>query len=203
MVYITKESIMAKKDNIAEELDMEPIDLSTILTSTEATELNKPSKKLLLTSDAPIIVKKENDGLLAPIKEQEITVLPDDPDLPDLDNDYKQSRTSMKLLLEKGHTILDRAMSTAVELDTPRGHEVAAKVLKDLSDIITSFYNIQKTTKEIKQTVAPGRKAEGGDAGGGVNINKATVFVGTPQDLFKQLDAAGEGNFKDITPPNV
>lgn len=172
-----------RRDNIAEALGLQPMDA-------EYTEefLDEIAEDTVSEPTATLpVAKPENDGLLAPAKPASSV-----PELPDLETDYQKTREVMLALLEKGTTILDRAMETAKELDTPRGHEVASKVLKELSEITSSFYDVQKKTKDLKQPSnnRPGALrpdnliAERNNSG--VSIEKA-VFVGTTADLLKRM----------------
>ena len=91
------------------------------------------------------------------------------------DADY--SRSNYYNLIEKGNEALDGILDVAKESNHPRAYEVAANMIKNLSDVTEKLMILQKQQQELKpKEVAPTN----------INVDKA-VFVGSTADLLKKL----------------
>lgn len=93
------------------------------------------------------------------------------------DADY--SRSNYYNLIEKGNEALDGILEVAKESQHPRAYEVAANMIKNLSDVTEKLMILQKQQQELKpkdQQAAPTN----------INVDKA-VFVGSTAELLKQL----------------
>lgn len=92
------------------------------------------------------------------------------------DADY--SRANYYNLIEKGNEALDGILEVAKESQHPRAYEVAANMIKNLSDVTEKLMVLQKQQKELqpKDPAAPTN----------INVDKA-VFVGSTADLLKKL----------------
>lgn len=110
--------------------------------------------------------------------EQEIIV--PNTTLSDQESDYKLSRKTFKSLIAKGTDAVDELFELAKSSEHPRSYEVLATLMKTVSDTTKDLYDLQKKTKELKQS--DNRPPEGTHT----NIEKA-VFVGTTADLIKQI----------------
>lgn len=91
------------------------------------------------------------------------------------DADY--SRSNYYNLIEKGNEALDGILEVAKESNHPRAYEVAANMIKNLSDVTEKLMILQKQQQELK----PREQAPTNIA-----IDKA-VFVGSTADLLKKL----------------
>ena len=97
----------------------------------------------------------------------------------DPDADY--SRSNYYNLIEKGNEALEGILEVAKESQHPRAYEVAANMIKNLSDVTEKLMILQKQQKELKKddpAVAPTSQ--------NINVEKA-VFVGSTADLLKKL----------------
>ena len=97
----------------------------------------------------------------------------------DPDADY--SRSNYYNLIEKGNEALDGILEVAKESQHPRAYEVAANMIKNLSDVTEKLMILQKQQKELKKddpVAAPTSQ--------NINVEKA-VFVGSTADLLKKL----------------
>jgi hypothetical protein len=93
------------------------------------------------------------------------------------DADY--SRANYYNLIEKGNEALDGILEVAKESQHPRAYEVAANMIKNLSDVTEKLMILQKQQKDLipkeQQTQTQN-----------INVDKA-VFVGSTAELLKQL----------------
>jgi hypothetical protein len=92
------------------------------------------------------------------------------------DADY--SRSNYYNLIEKGNEALDGILEVAKESQHPRAYEVAANMIKNLSDVTEKLMILQKQQQELqpKELAAPTN----------INVDKA-VFVGSTAELLRQL----------------
>lgn len=104
-----------------------------------------------------------------------VAVLPDR----DVDYDYAFSRITHRDLIEKGMPALDDLLKVAKESQHPRAYEVAANMMKNLSDMTDKLMVLQKQRKELK---AGKEEKPSGD----IRVDKA-VFVGSTAELLKQI----------------
>jgi hypothetical protein len=102
-----------------------------------------------------------------------ITIHQSDNENPDAD----YSRSNYYNLIEKGNEALDGILEVAKESQHPRAYEVAANMIKNLSDVTEKLMILQKQQLDLKpKEVAPTN----------INVDKA-VFVGSTADLLKKL----------------
>ncbi len=93
------------------------------------------------------------------------------------DADY--SRANYYNLIEKGNEALDGILEVAKESQHPRAYEVAANMIKNLSDVTEKLMILQKQQKELNPQAAEAKTTN-------INVDKA-VFVGSTTDLLKQI----------------
>lgn len=93
------------------------------------------------------------------------------------DADY--SRSNYYNLIEKGNEALEGILEVAKESQHPRAYEVAANMIKNLSDVTEKLMILQKQQQELK----PKDELAGPT---NINVDKA-VFVGSTAELLKQL----------------
>ena len=98
----------------------------------------------------------------------------------DVDSDFEFARNNIRELAEKGKVAVDNILMVAKATDHPRAYEVAATLIKNMSDINKDLLELQKRKRDLspmkEQTV--------------VNVDKA-VFVGSTRDLIKQIKQVG------------
>ena len=94
------------------------------------------------------------------------------------EDDFNIVRTNINSLIEKGNTAIDDLLKVAKESEHPRAYEVAANMLKTLSDLNKDLIDIQKKKKEIQ---GPSNTSNDKPL-----IDKA-VFVGSTTDLVKLI----------------
>jgi hypothetical protein len=93
------------------------------------------------------------------------------------DADY--SRSNYYNLIEKGNEALDGILEVAKESQHPRAYEVAANMIKNLSDVTEKLMILQKQQKELNPQSAEQQTTN-------INVERA-VFVGSTADLLKQI----------------
>ena len=93
------------------------------------------------------------------------------------DADY--SRSNYYNLIEKGNEALDGILEVAKESQHPRAYEVAANMIKNLSDVTEKLMILQKQQKELRPKEEQVTQTS-------INVDKA-VFVGSTAELLRQL----------------
>jgi hypothetical protein len=130
-------------------------------------------------------MKKINEKLseifdVEPIKEEikpknELSLI-DDTDPVETDTDY--ARKNIRSLIEKGKDAVDELLIVAKDSQHPRAYEVAATLIKNMSDLNKDLLELQKRKKELQIS----SKEKSND----LNIDKA-VFVGSTAELMKLI----------------
>ena len=69
----------------------------------------------------------------------------------DLSSDYDFSRDQYHTLVNKGNDALDELLAVAKESESARAYEVAAMLIRNLSDTTKELLTLQKTKKEIEK----------------------------------------------------
>lgn len=117
-----------------------------------------------------------NTDYIPVVKEDKpVTIHQSSEDNPDAD----YSRSNYYNLIEKGNEALDGILEVAKESQHPRAYEVAANMIKNLSDVTEKLMILQKQQKEL-------RPKEEQTAPTNVNVDKA-IFVGSTAELLRQL----------------
>jgi hypothetical protein len=97
----------------------------------------------------------------------------------DLDQDYEESRNTLRELVKKGNDAIDHLLSIATETEHPRAFEVVATLIKNTAEANEKLLATQKAMRDLK-----GMSAK--NDGGGVTVDKA-IFVGSTSELSKLL----------------
>ena len=129
-------------------------------------EVDKNLSDILNTDYIPV-VSEGNKG---------VTIHEPDRSVDNPDADY--SRANYYNLIEKGNEALEGILEVAKESQHPRAYEVAANMIKNLSDVTEKLMILQKQQQELqpKESAAPTN----------INVDKA-VFVGSTAELLRQL----------------
>lgn len=94
-----------------------------------------------------------------------------------VDDDADFARENIRTLIEKGNLAVDGILHVAKESEHPRAYEVAANLIKNLSDLNKDLMEIQKRKKDLAPQL---------QRSGDINVDKA-VFVGSTTELVKFL----------------
>ena len=100
----------------------------------------------------------------------------------DLTSDYDFSRDQYHTLVTKGNDALDELLAVAKESESARAYEVAAMLIRNLSDTTKELLELQKTKKEIEKDVKDPH-----------TVNNS-LFIGSTKELQDLL--AGKNNGK-------
>ena len=130
-------------------------------------EVNKNLSEILNTDYVPVVSDRSDKPIMI---HQDESANPD--------ADY--SRANYYNLIEKGNEALDGILEVAKESQHPRAYEVAANMIKNLSDVTEKLMILQKQQQELK----PKEEQQAGPTN--INVDKA-VFVGSTADLLRQL----------------
>ena len=127
-------------------------------------DVDKNLADILNTDYVPVVSEKSD---------KPITIHQDESQNPDA----HYSRANYYNLIEKGNEALDGILEVARESQHPRAYEVAANMIKNLSDVTEKLMILQKQQRELQPKDA---------APTNINVDKA-VFVGSTADLLKKL----------------
>jgi len=94
-----------------------------------------------------------------------------------VESDSEFARKNIRNLIEKGSFAIDDLLQVAKHSESPRAYEVAANMIKNLSDLNKDLLEVQKRKKDLVADKSGSKD---------VNIDKA-VFVGSTADLMKLL----------------
>jgi hypothetical protein len=128
-------------------------------------------------------MKKINEKLseifdVEPIKieaaKQEIVPIESDNSV-ETDTDF--ARKNIRELIQKGGNAIDDLLQVAKHSESPRAYEVAANLIKNLSDLNKDLLEVQKRKKDLVADKGSSKD---------VNIDKA-VFVGSTAELMKLI----------------
>ena len=97
----------------------------------------------------------------------------------DLDEDYEESRKTIKDLVSKGNQAIDHLLAIASESEHPRAFEVVATLIKNTADANEKLMTMQKSVREMKNIKQKDT---------GVKVDKA-IFVGSTSELSKLIKA--------------
>ena len=127
-------------------------------------EVDKNLSNILNTDYIPVISDKETKSMI---------VHQDDAQNPDAD----YSRSNYYNLIERGNEALNGILEVARESQHPRAYEVAANMIKNLSDVTEKLMILQKQQQELQPKEQTPTN---------IAIDKA-VFIGSTADLLKQI----------------
>lgn len=95
----------------------------------------------------------------------------------DLMKDYEDSRDRLKEIVSKGTLAIDDILAIARESEHPRAFEVAATLIKNVTDANEKLLGMQKQMKELTGTTKSNN----------LNVGKAAIFVGSTAELSKMI----------------
>jgi len=96
-----------------------------------------------------------------------------------IESDAEFARKNIRELIQKGGFAIEDLLQVAKHSESPRAYEVAANMIKNLSDLNKDLLEVQKRKKDLvvdKTSL------------NGVNVDKA-VFVGSTAELMKLIKA--------------
>ena len=114
---------------------------------------------------------------IIPIKTKEIAKV-EDPSV-DISNDYVESRKNYYDLIEKGQEAIDGILDFAKESEPPRAYEVAAQLIKNVSEVNTQLIDLQKKMQDLRDSKSIPNNV--------TNAIENAVFVGSTNELQKLI----------------
>ena len=114
---------------------------------------------------------------IIPIKTKQITKV-QDPSI-DISNDYIESRKNYYDLIEKGQEAIDGILDFAKESEHPRAYEVAAQLIKNVSEVNTQLIDLQKKMQDLRDSKSIPNNV--------TNAIENAVFVGSTSELQKLI----------------
>lgn len=114
---------------------------------------------------------------IIPIKTKQIAKV-EDPSI-DISNDYVESRKNYYDLIEKGQEAIDGILDFAKESEHPRAYEVAAQLIKNVSEVNTQLIDLQKKMQDLRDSKSIPNNV--------TNAIENAVFVGSTSELQKLI----------------
>ncbi len=93
----------------------------------------------------------------------------------DLDEDYEESRKTLKSLVRKGNDAIDHLLAIATDTEHPRAFEVVATLIKNTAEANEKLLAMQKLMRDMKNI----KNKENS-----LSVEKA-IFVGSTSELSK------------------
>jgi hypothetical protein len=125
-------------------------------------------------------MKNTNEKLSEALNVEPIEIVPKelviDSESSSIDDDAEYARTNIRELIEKGNVAMENLLHVAKESEHPRAYEVAANMLKNLTDMNKDLLEIQKRKRDLKPQTTQQN----------ISVDKA-VFIGSTTELLKQL----------------
>lgn len=107
------------------------------------------------------------------------TIVEQDKNEPSINNDYEYARTNLYDIIEKGQEALTGILDVANMSQHPRSYEVAANLIKTLSEVNKDLLQLAKAKKEIEKQ----------DEKENPQTVHNNLFVGSTSELQKMLKA--------------
>lgn len=120
-------------------------------------------------------------------------VVPEEPEIDaDDEADKKLARDILRRTATKSEEMLDSLIDIANGTEHPRAFEVAANLVKTLTDVVGKLDEVA-TRKENRKAAAATNQPQ-------VGVNHNHLYVGSSEDLFKMIreQSSGEGQGRII-----
>lgn len=128
-------------------------------------------------------LEKIGDALGIPFipeeKKQEKEIVKVSPSEEKVDVDFLEVRKNLKQLVSTGEEAIEGILKVAQEGDSPRAYEVAATLIKTVSEINKDIIDIHQKMKSMEQTKVVQN-----------NTTNNSIFVGSTSDLQDLINSA-------------
>lgn len=104
--------------------------------------------------------------------------------------DYENTRKTYYELVEKGQHALDSLLDVASSSEHPRAYEVAAQMIKTISDTNDRIVELQLQMEKIAKQRMDNRTEKEEKDGSGKTVNNNVIFAGTMrefQEMYKKM----------------
>ncbi len=102
-----------------------------------------------------------------------------------IEDDYDETRSNLRELLNKGKDALETALSVAKQSEHPRAFEVVGGLMKQLADINQQLMDIHQQKKKLEEP----SKTQSNNK----NTTNNAIFVGSTAELSKMLTKMNKG----------
>ncbi|QDH49011.1 small terminase protein [Pantoea phage Phynn] len=108
----------------------------------------------------------------------------------DLEEDYALARKTTHYMNQMLMSMAEIALHNAKNSESPRHVEAFTSLIGQLQNSTQGFMKLHKEMKEITEEKTPVTPGQSTDDKPNMNIENATVFVGSPTELMKQVGSA-------------
>ncbi len=109
---------------------------------------------------------------------------------PHIDKDYTTVRKNLREIIDTGKGALDGILEVASEGESPRAYEVAAIIMKQITEANNDLINLHQKLKDI-------RKFEKGSTQSAQSITNNAIYLGSTKDLQEFLTTQREDDIID------
>ena len=109
---------------------------------------------------------------------------------PHIDKDYTSVRKNLREIIDTGKGALDGILEVASEGESPRAYEVAAIIMKQITEANNDLINLHQKLKDI-------RKFDKGSAQSAHSITNNAIYLGSTKDLQEFLTTQREDDIVD------
>jgi hypothetical protein len=109
---------------------------------------------------------------------------------PHIDKDYTSVRKNLREIIDTGKGALDGILEVASEGESPRAYEVAAIIMKQITEANNDLINLHQKLKDI-------RKFDMGGTQSARSITNNAIYLGSTKDLQEFLTKK-EDNIIDV-----
>jgi len=150
-------------------------------------KLNNNLTQIFNLEEEPIEVRSS----VIEYKESKLPLVVEDP-VEQKEKDFEQVRLNMYELLSQGTDLLEDAIHIARESEQPKSFEVAATIMKQLTEMNSQILSIHQRKQSLddskKRDVAPSTITTS------PTVTNNTMFVGTTADLNNIIEQMGMKN---------
>jgi len=108
---------------------------------------------------------------------------------PHIDNDYTTVRKNLREIINTGKGALDGILEVASEGEAPRAYEVAAIIMKQITEANNDLINLHQKLKDIRKFEKGGQSAQ--------SITNNAIYLGSTKDLQEFLTTQKEDDIID------
>jgi hypothetical protein len=110
------------------------------------------------------------------------------------DKDFEQVRINMYELLNQGTELLEDAIHIARESEQPKSFEVAATIMKQLTEMNSQILSLHQRRQSIEDSVSRRKDIAQPTNVPSPTVTNNTMFVGTTADLNNIIEQMGMKN---------
>lgn len=123
----------------------------------------------------------------------------------DTETDYKNARKTYYELIERGKDALEGILQVASSAESPRAYEVAAQLIKTISESNDKIVLLQEQMRKIQeqeQKIERNERLLNGEESGAKNVTNNAIFVGSMNEFQQMLKKMKSGELQEPTGRN-